>query len=469
MRRYARTWALIIMADTALLIDFGSTFTKAAAVDLNTRRIIGASDSPTTVQTDIREGLDDALKKLCAQTGALDYSLKLACSSAAGGLKMIVCGLVPELTAEAARIACLGAGAKVAGSFAFELTDDDVDEIDRLKPDILLLCGGTDGGNKSCIIHNAEMLSRCKSDFPVLLAGNRNAAAECVRHLEGREIIRCGNVMPALSRLETSEVQAEIRRLFLERIVRARGLDKLRSSVGGVLMPTPAAVLEAMRLLSRGTESTNGIGELIAVDLGGATTDVYSMADGSPDNDSTLQKGLPEPFDKRTVEGDIGMRHSASGVMEAVGVKRLAGLGGLDTSEVPDMVEALSRCADSLPMDENAQRLDFALAAAAVETAVSRHAGTLEQVYTATGPVFLQKGKNLRHVKNVIATGGALIHSDRVAEIAAFALAGASEPMSLRPEKAKLLIDRKYILSAMGLLAQRRPECALQIMKEELS
>ena len=167
-----------------LLIDFGSTYTKLTAVDLDAEEVLGTAAAYTTVQTDINDGLQEALAKLEAKTGKLDFAECFACSSAAGGLRMVTSGLVPELTGEAARLASLGAGAKVVGVYAFQLTEDDLEDIKAQKPDIFLLVGGTDGGNTECILGNARMLAQLKGDFPVIIAGNRTAARECQRILK---------------------------------------------------------------------------------------------------------------------------------------------------------------------------------------------------------------------------------------------------------------------------------------------
>ncbi|MBP3410612.1 MAG: glutamate mutase L, partial [Clostridia bacterium] len=186
-----------------LLIDFGSTYTKVTAVDVEGEALLGRADSYTTVQTDINEGLENALRKLYEITGPIEFEERYACSSAAGGLRMITSGLVPELTAEAARQASLGAGAKVMKVYSFQLTEDDVEEILAINPDIFLLVGGTDGGNTECILHNAKMLSAAEFSFPVVIAGNRSAARECARILEGHEVHICENVMPKFGVLNT--------------------------------------------------------------------------------------------------------------------------------------------------------------------------------------------------------------------------------------------------------------------------
>ncbi|MCX7904683.1 MAG: glutamate mutase L, partial [Caloramator sp.] len=136
--------------DAALLIDFGSTYTKLTAVDLEKEEVLATAKDLTTVQTDIMIGFNNAFEKLKEKIdiSKVNFVEKLACSSAAGGLKMIAIGLVPELTAEAAKRAALGAGARILGVYSYELTKHEMEEIVKKKPDIILLAGGTDGGNK---------------------------------------------------------------------------------------------------------------------------------------------------------------------------------------------------------------------------------------------------------------------------------------------------------------------------------
>ena len=452
-----------------LLIDFGSTYTKVTAVDLDSESLIGTASAYTTVQTDINEGLENALCELEKKTGKIEFSERFACSSAAGGLRMVTSGLVPELTAEAAKRASLGAGAKVIKVYSFELTEDDAAEIGEIKPDILLLCGGTDGGNKECIINNAKTVAKIPADFPVIIAGNRAASAECKHILSGRETFVCENVMPKFGTLNIVPAQKEIRELFLRRIIEAKGLSKASELISGIMMPTPSAVLKAMTLLADGTDGEPGIGELIAIDVGGATTDVYSIASGMPTRSDTVFKGLPEPYAKRTVEGDIGMRYSLHGICEAAGMAKISQLSGLSESRCEELAEHLSRNTDIIPQgDSELEAFDYALACAAVETAVTRHAGTMEEAYTLMGLTFVQSGKDLTEAKRIVVTGGSLIHTGRTAEIAAHALYNPANPNSLKPKTADILVDRKYILSAMGLLSEHYPKAALRIMKKEL-
>ena len=452
-----------------LLIDFGSTYTKVTAVDLDNEQLLGTASAYTTVQTDINEGLNNAINSLEEKTGKLEFEERFACSSAAGGLRMITSGLVPELTAEAAKVASLGAGAKIIKVFSFQLTEDDIEDIQKENPDIFLLVGGTDGGNTECILHNAKMLASIPNDFPIVIAGNRSAARECQRILAGRQVYVCENVMPKFGVLNAEPAQKQIREIFLHRIIQAKGMTKAAALISGIMMPTPSAVMKAMQLLAEGCEDEPGIGDLIGIDVGGATTDVYSIADGMPEHINTVYKGLPEPYVKRTVEGDIGMRYSIAGIVEASGVKRISQLTGLTVQKVEELIDYLAIHTDVLPNgDHDLEMLDYALASLAIETAVTRHAGTMEEAYTLMGLTYIQSGKDLTRVKQIIVTGGSLIHTKRTSDIAAHALYDEKHPMSLKPKNAEIWIDRSYILAAMGLLSQHYPQTALRIMKKEL-
>lgn len=465
--------------NTVLLTDFGSTYTKITAVDTDEENILGTAQSFTTIETDIIEGFNNALKLLFEKTGPLEMKEQYGCSSAAGGLRMVAIGLVPELTAKAAKQASLGAGAKVIKTFSYGLTEGDLKEIDAINPDICLLSGGTDGGNSENILSNARMLAKSTKNFPIIIAGNRNAADECAEILKDKQITVTENVMPRLDIPNVGPVQEVIRELFLKQIVKAKGLSEAENLLKGILMPTPSAMLTAMKLLAKGTKKESGIGDLLGVDLGGATTDIYSMSFGFPTTGMTALKGLREDYAKRTVEGDIGMRYSIHGIVDAAGIARICELSGLDDERAQEMIDYLGNHTYVLPdiggslpgtdySADELRRLDFALASAAIETAVTRHAGKLEEYFTPMGVSYMQTGKDLTKVGNIVVTGGAIIHTDRTAEIASHAFFSPLTPMSLKPKKAEILVDRKYILASMGLLSTVYPDVALRIMKKEL-
>lgn len=446
-----------------LLIDFGSTYTKVTAVDTDAPAILGTGGAYTTVETDVGEGLDIALSRLAEKTGPLAFAERYACSSAAGGLRMVASGLVPSLTAEAAKRAALGAGAKVARVFSYELMREDIQAIEEIRPDILLLCGGTDGGNRANIERNAEMLRDAGGGFPIILAGNRAAADACERSLSGsgHEVIRTENVMPAFGKLNIGPVQEVIRALFLKRIIQAKGLSKQQALISGILMPTPAAVMHALLCLS------DAVGDIVAVDLGGATTDVYSIADGLPTGASTILRGLPEPHGKRTVEGDIGMRYGAPGIVEAVGAARLSELSGLPGTEIEAQLARIKAAPGVLPEEGGPlAALDFALAVSAIDTALARHVGTLEKIFTPAGMLYQQTGKDLTQVRVMLLTGGMLAHSRDAEKIGAFVTRESGDEWTLKPRHARPLLDAGYILASMGLLAERYPDAALALMRE---
>ena len=451
----------------ALLIDFGSTYTKLRAVDLESKRLIGSGQGPSTVTTDINVGMRAALEDLERRAGKLPrFRYRLASSSAAGGLRMVTIGLVRELTAEAARQAALGAGAKLVGTFAYRLTENDLKQISALAPDIVLLAGGTDGGNMEVVLHNAAALGASSLACPIVYAGNRAAGDEARRLLSNKNLVCTGNVMPEFNVLDIEPARAAIRGIFIDRIVHAKGIDRAAAEFDAVVMPTPAAVLEGARLVADGVPGIKGLGSVLVVDPGGATTDVHSVAGGEP-APGVIPQGLPEPRVKRTVEGDLGMRHNAATVVEAAGLSAIATDAGLHENQVRTFLENLS--AEHLPASAEERALDQALARAAVGIAVQRHCGTLKTVYTPTGPVTVQHGKDLRRVDAVIGTGGVLAASPDARAILARALADAREPLALKPAAPRLLLDREYLLYACGLLQSVEPHAALELALAHLT
>lgn len=456
----------------ALLIDFGSTFTKLRAVDLDGCRIVATAQAPSTVTSDVNDGLDAALAGLKGKLGGLpNFRYRLASSSAAGGLRMVTVGLVRELTAEAARQAALGAGAKLVGSFAYRLTSADLRRVLELSPDLLLLCGGTDGGNSGVILHNARLLAGSGLSCPFIVAGNRDVADEVAERLSsaGKTALVTGNVMPELNVLSIEPARKAIRELFMARIVTAKGIDRAQAKFDRVLMPTPAAVLEGARLLAEGPGDRPGLGDLMVIDPGGATTDVHSIGKGEPAEPGVLPYGLPEPYAKRTVEGDLGMRHNAQTIVEVAGIDAIADEAGLEKERTRELVGRLASDVGRLPQDDDERALDRALAAAAVRIAVARHAGRVETVYTAQGPVRVQRGKDLTRLKAVVGTGGVLVAAPDPHRLLAAALADGRDPMSLAPRAATLWLDRDYLIYAAGLLAEYEPAAAFALARSSLT
>ncbi len=454
-----------------LLIDFGSTYTKLTAVDLAEPAVLGAASALTTVEEGLIIGYQNALDQLAKKIGRLSYEARLACSSAAGGLKLVAIGLVPELTVEAAKRAALGAGARVVGTYGFELTPPDLEEILALKPDLVLLAGGTDGGNKNALRHNGRLLAASPLTAPVILAGNKTVAPEVEAELKGAGKIcyRVPNVLPKLDRLNIKPVQEKIREVFLARIIRAKGLADVEREIDGILMPTPAAVLAAAERLATGPAGgRGGWGDLLLVDVGGATTDVHSVAEGRPTSPKVFLSGLPEPKVKRSVEGDLGMRVSASALLEHFTLPVVAALAGLSEEKVMAGVQARTSNPDYLPVDSEDRRLETILGYLAVKGATERHVGRIERIYSPQGVCYLQEGKDLTTLPTVIGTGGVLAHSPAAGQILAGVLPTPDRPELLKPQKPRFYLDQGYLFSAVGLIAKKYPDISFCLLEKGL-
>jgi uncharacterized protein (TIGR01319 family) len=465
--------------NTYLLVDFGSTYTKIIAVDIEKELILGRAQAPTTVDTDITIGLNNALSDLVAAYGvdAANVQGKYASSSAAGGLKMAAIGLVPELTLEAARRACLGAGAKVVCAYGFEIDEGIVHEIESAKCDIVLLCGGTDGGDKKVIIHNAGQLAGSRIRCPILVAGNRVVTGRAREILEqgGKKVYTTKNVLPNLETVEVEPAQNLIREIFISHITKAKGLDKAQAFIGAPIMPTPKATLQAAALLADGAGNEPGIGSLVVVEVGGATTNIHSVADSSPATPQTVIRGLPELRIGRTVEGDLGIRYNAPTIYDLIGadafLSRLRAfvpsISGQEC-DVGQHIKYLSRNVGHVPSSEIGLNVDIVLAESAVSTAAQRHAGTLRQEFSVVGEIMVQHGKNLLSAENLVGTGGIFKHGLHPERILRSALFSPETPWSLKPKAPKAYIDRDYILYGVGLLAEAFPVQALRIARKYL-
>ncbi|MDD2492025.1 MAG: methylaspartate mutase accessory protein GlmL [Bacteroidales bacterium] len=454
-----------------LTADIGSTYTKLVAIDTQSGEIKGTACAFTTIQTDVREGFHAALRKLTEVTGDLQYDRLLCCSSAAGGLKMVALGLVPELTAKAARLAASSAGAKVVKTYSFEISKAEQSEIEDISPDLVLLCGGTDGGNKEVITANAKRLCDLKCNFAIVVAGNKSASHELQEILErsGKQFVITENVMPEFNKLNIEPARKCIEELFISRIVDAKGLTSLQKMSSQEIIPTPLAVMRGCEILSKGTDSEQGIGDLLAVDLGGATTDIYSMSDGHPSLENMLCKGLPEPYSKRSVEGDLGMRYSLGSLADAANIKLIAEYAQLSQVEVESWISLCLSNPDTVARPESPQqRIEEAIARVAIEIATERHSGLVESVYTPLGQMFALTGKDLSEVPTVIGIGGALINSANPSSILEGSKYNTQRYMYAKPKNPEFMLDKRYIFASMGLLSSTKPELALKILKEEL-
>ena len=442
-----------------LSIDFGSTYTKLTAIDLDKEEIISTARAMTTVKTNVLTGFNMAFEELTndLKDKLKDYEIvkKVACSSAAGGLKIIAIGLVPELTTEAAKKAALSSGGRVVKTYAFRLSPEDIEEISSLDYDILLLTGGTNGGNREYILDNAKTLAENNIKKPIIIAGNEEVKDE---------YYSSENVMPVVNKINVLPVKEVIREVFMNNIIKAKGMESIQEIVGNIIMPTPTAVMMAAEVFSQDNDDT------IVIDIGGATTDVHSIGAGLPKANNIQLKGMEEPYSKRTVEGDLGMRYSALALYEATSLNKIREyLGSKDSKiNIRENFEFRHENPDFVSETEDDIIFDEMMAMLCTEIAIDRHVGTLESIFSPMGTLFVQSGKDLTDVKYVIGTGGIINNSRDPKKILDLCLYNENNPLDLKPKYPKFLVDKTYIMSAMGLLANDYLDIAYRIMKKYL-
>lgn len=454
-----------------LLIDFGSTYTKLTAVDLEREKILGTAKAKTTIDTSIMDGFEQAKKNLVQNSNLENTTFHhhFACSSARGGFRMVAIGLSPTLTTEAAKRAALGAGTRILKVFSYGLKEKDVREIEELSPDIILVCGGTNGGNRIGIVKDIEQLATLKKTFPLVIAGNEEtySTIENILKKTSHPYYLTENVMPQVNILNAQPTREILRNIFMEKIVEAKGMGTAEKEIGQILMPTPTAVLRAAELLANGTNDEAGLDDVLVIDIGGATTDLHSVGDGKPQDLEIRVEGLQEPFVKRTVEGDLGMRYSALSLLEAVSPKAFTNYLPLSEEEIVELCTYRSTHPNFVSTNKKDISFDETMGKIAIETAFNRHAGSYRREPTPSRVIYYQSGKDLGCFKTVIGTGGILVHSQQAKEMMSACLKKEDDTF-LKPINPDFYLDATYILSAMGLLAEEFPEIALRMMKNYL-
>lgn len=446
-------------------LDIGSTWTKGAAfcVDGSEVQIVGRAARPTTVNN-LGEGFFAVLQEIVdGDPLALlkDGSLKLQYSSSAkGGLAVAAIGLVPEMTVEIGKIAAQSAGAKLTQVFSFYLTKQDIAGLEASPPDILLFAGGTDGGNTNYVLANAEAIGRSAIDCEIVYAGNRSVADQVAELLAGKRLRIVDNLMPVFNEPNPDPARDAIRAIFLETIVKGKGLDRIMAATGAAPVPTPFAVLEYTRAIH---QHVPGWDSFIVFDMGGATTDVYSVHQESPEI-GTVLRGLPEPEVKRTVEGDLGMRVSAKTTVDAGDASFRTDLesAGIGPEALRQYAERLVAQPEFLPASAEEARLDTALAAICVGHACQRHVGRLSTIYTPDGEVKIQTGRDLRDVARVVGSGGWLSRAADFDPAPWFARHAVDKRgrIVLFPQQFTYYRDEEYLFPLLANLARENPEAA---------
>ena len=457
----------------AVLLDFGSTFTKAAVADLERRKIIYTTKAPSTVSIDAEIGLSACFDRIKAVIGEkeLEEAAKLATSSAAGGLRMAVSGLTSGLSCIAGKNAACGAGGKIVMNLCGKISESDIAKLEQSDIEILLLCGGYEGGCVGAVLDNVSKIAGSNCRFPVIFAGNGKLqkAVRLIFQQSGKECFCVDNIIPEPGIVYAEPTEEVIRRLFLDRITNMKGLEGVKRRIDRIVMPTPAAVLSAGELLSLGTEEIKGLGPLMIIDVGGATTDIHSYG-FSMAAEGAKAVGAKEPYAKRTVEGDLGMRESSGLVMEQIGYDRAAAELNITPDRLKESIGKRMTDTDFLPDgDETEQAIDDYIAKTAVYIAVRRHAGRVEASPSGFMPG-AQRGKNLEMVNTIIGTGGPLIENARPDKILKEALKDARDEKlnTLLPKAARFMIDEDYVFYAAGLLREIDEDVAASVMLDSL-
>ncbi|MDU5416900.1 methylaspartate mutase accessory protein GlmL [Peptoniphilus harei] len=441
-----------------LLVDVGSTYTKLHLVDTNENVILAGASSYTTVETDVREGFNKAYKKL-REISDVKYDKILGCSSASGGLKVIAIGFSKSLTTDAARLASLSSGARILDVYSYELKDEEVEEIKSAGADIIVLCGGTDHGNRDNIIYNAKKLAKGSVKTPVVVAGNIDTHEE-IRDIFNKADVPCDfteNVMPTTNTINYRPLRKTIGDLFIKTIAHAKGIDLLSQDFE-ILLPTPVAVQKAMSVYAKHLDKV-----ILSVDIGGATTDIHSIGKTYYGEENVISPPIDEPYEKRTVEGDMGMRYSATALYESVGDEPFLKFGIKDAKE---KTEFRFNHTNYIPDNEEDLFFDNALCYIATHTSLMRHVGHIKKIKTPTRTIYEQYGKDLRPAEMFIGTGGSLINSNDPKKILS-AIRDLDEKYLINRD-VKCYLDKDYILSSAGLISTVDEEASYKLLKKYL-
>ncbi|MGL5819928.1 MAG: glutamate mutase L [Phycicoccus sp.] len=425
-----------------LCVDVGSTFTKAVLVDTGDGKVLGTASHPTSIETDVMDGVDAVRSALAA--GHREPAELLVCSSAGGGLRLAVVGYEREVTAEAGYRVGLSAGAKVVHVASGPLDGAGVRSLRASSADIVLLCGGTDGGNTEVLRHNATRLSGARLRVPVVVAGNADAAADVAAMLAatGRRFVVTGNVLPRIGVVAPEAARAAIREVFLQHVIGGKGLSRGRGFARLVRAATPDAVLRGVEVLAEVVG-----GDVLVVDVGGATTDVYSVVTPRGEDAAIARDVVGTLWHARTVEADLGMRWNADGVVEAADRERmpLAGSSRTWAERVRARTAVLASSVGEWAAEEE-------LARVAATVAVRRH---------GRSPHPSERPRPLAEVRLVVGSGGVLRHAPEGVERRVLTPVLADHGAGWRvPDSARVSVDLRYVLFAVGLLADAHPRAA---------
>ena len=468
-----------------LATDCGSTTTKAILIERrgSVYRQTARGEAPTTVEApfeDVTRGVLNAVQEVEELTGRtlLDgdriltparagrgVDIYVSTSSAGGGLQMMVAGVVKAMTAESAQRCALGAGAIVTDVLASNdgrLGHEKIERIRHLRPDMILLSGGTDGGTVSHVVELAEYIAAADPRprlgagyrLPLVYAGNRDARPEIERILADRvSLVVTENIRPVLERENLLPARHTIHELFLEHVMaQAPGYRTLMTWTGAPIMPTPAAVGLLMEAVAR----RRGL-NLIGVDIGGATTDIFSVFDGT--------------FN-RTVSANLGMSYSVSNVLVEAGLPAVARWVPFPVSEgaLRNRVKNKMVRPTTVPDTLDELQLEQALAREALRLALEQHRllavglrgiqqdRTISDAFdqAATGQSLI----DLLKANLIIGSGGILSHAPRRVQ-ALLMMLDAFQPLGIT----HMAVDSIFMMPHLGVLSTVHEQAALDVFE----
>ena len=450
-----------------LVAEIGSTTTVVNAFDhleSDNPVFLGQGQAPTSVKEgDVNIGLqaaiEDMKKNLHIENEKLEYTNMLATSSAAGGLRMTVHGLVYDMTVKAAKEAALGAGANIHLITAGKLSKVDMIKLDRIKPNIILIAGGVDYGERETALYNSELIAASDLNIPVIYAGNI-AVADDVKlifksYSKEKNLHIVPNVYPKIDILNIEPTREVIQDIFEKHITEAKGMEKIREMVNGPIIPTPGAVMKASKILK------DEIGDLVTIDVGGATTDIHSVTEGTEKVNKILVE--PEPVAKRTVEGDLGVFINKRNIVDIIKIEKLE----KELNMTPEDIEKFTNSDIAIPETEEHKRFIERLTKEAVIVSINRHAGGYRTYFGGKSDT-LAFGKDLTAVKWIVGTGGALTRLTAREEILNSISQFNRADKLLPTAEAKILIDNDYIMASLGVLSSLNKEAAIKLLLKSL-
>ena len=470
-----------------LATDCGSTTTKAILIERqgDSYRLVARGEAPTTVEApfeDVTRGVLNAVREveelsgrtilddermISPATGTIGIDLFVSTSSAGGGLQMIVAGVVKTMTAESAERAALGAGAIVMEILAANdgrLPHKRIERIRQLRPDMILLSGGIDGGTISHVVQMAELVAAAEPrprlgsgyDLPVIYAGNRNAREDIRKLLDNKCALSIvDNLRPVLERENLGPARERIHDLFMEHVMaQAPGYNRLMDWTSAPIMPTPGAVGRMIQIAADRNRQN-----VVGVDIGGATTDVFSVFGGQ--------------FN-RTVSANLGMSYSISNVLAEAGIDAIArwlpfelpeadlkdrlGNKMIRPTSIPQTIEELII---EQAISREALRLAFVQHKAfAVELRGVQQERTISDTFDqqASGKTLV----DLMALDLVIGSGGVLSHAPRRSQ-AALMLIDAFQPEGIT----ELAVDSIFMMPHLGVLSTIHEQAALEVFERD--